>query len=122
MLIPASAAMNMHSFDKQDKDLAPICSGNGEIKWIKLSEFYKTGKITFLEQASVDDSSEQNNNIDNTCSTCSIYNQLDNHAIELNGFSLILNNLASEVVISSSRHFTEASVLTPSSRDPPSLM
>lgn len=121
MLIPASAAMNMHSLDITDKDLAPICSGNGEIKWIKLSEFYQTGKINFLEQVPISETNEQSDTSNNGCSICSVYNQLDNHAIELIVNSIVIDDLLSEAAISPLKHFTKRSALNPSSRDPPSL-
>jgi len=122
MLIPANAAMNMHSLDITDKDLAPICSGNGEIKWIKLSEFYQTGKINFLEQVPVSETNEQSDTSNNgSCSICSVYNELDNHAIELIANSIVIDGLLSEDAISALKYFTKRSALNPSSRDPPSL-
>jgi len=33
MLMPASAAMNMSTANMKNKDIAPICSGNGQIRF-----------------------------------------------------------------------------------------
>ncbi|XPF92912.1 DUF2946 family protein [Colwellia sp. RE-S-Sl-9] len=120
ILMPASAAMNMHASNMQVNDLAPICSGNGKIRWIKLSEYYQTGKLTFLEKPSVSDKTEQNNN---TCPICSIYTQLDNLSTGLvSAHSLTLDNQTYQARFNFLQHFTQRNTLTPSSRDPPSLI
>jgi hypothetical protein len=121
MLMPASAAMNMSTANITNKDIAPICSGNGRIRWIKLSEYYETGKLSFIEKPPVDETSEKNDNTENTCSICSIYKQLDNHSIGLITYTFVIQNITSEAPVHFLQHFTKRSSLTPSSRDPPFL-
>ncbi|WP_353647158.1 DUF2946 family protein [Colwellia sp. UCD-KL20] len=123
ILMPASAAMNMYTSNMQDSDLAPICSGNGKIRWIKLSEYYQTGKLTFLEKPSISDETEQNNKTNSTCPICSIYTQLDNLSTGLvSAHSLTLDNQTYQARFNFLQHFTQHNTLTPSSRDPPSLI
>lgn len=121
MLMPASAAMNMSTANITNKDIAPICSGNGQIRWIKLSEYYETGKLSFIEKPLVGETSEQNDNTENTCSLCSLYKQLDNHSTALIAHLFVIGHITSEAPISFLQHFTKRSSLSPSSRDPPFL-
>lgn len=122
MLMPASAAMNMYALDIKNQDITPVCSGNGKVRWIKLSDFYETGKITFLEVEPQNSSTEEGHNTNKACPICSIYNQLDNLSIGLITHTFIIEKNTSEVPISFIAHFTKRSILTPSSRDPPFLI
>ncbi|WP_426359099.1 hypothetical protein ACPUVO_02315 [Pseudocolwellia sp. HL-MZ19] len=121
MLIPTSAAMGIYTANMKNKDIAPICSGNGQMRWIKLSDYYETGKLSFIEQPASDVPSEQEDNSKNSCSICSIYKQLDNHSTGLIAHDLVIENITSEAPLSFLQHFTKRSSLSPSSRDPPFL-
>lgn len=77
LLIPASAMSHAYN-TSNNPDLAPICNGSGSIQWISLSEYDKTGKITFVTP------SNENSTLPNTasdtenCSLCSFFSSIDN--------------------------------------------
>ncbi|WP_426369518.1 hypothetical protein [Pseudocolwellia sp. HL-MZ7] len=113
--------MSIYTANMKNKDIAPICSGNGQMRWIKLSEYYETGKLNFIEKPALGEPSDQTDDTNNTCSICSIYKQLDNHSTGLIAHALVIENITSEAPLSFLQHFTKRSSLSPSSRDPPFL-
>lgn len=116
MVLPASAAMHASTVSFKNKDITAICSGNGKVRWIKLSDYYQTGELTFIEPSNT---TEQTNKINNTCSLCSLFNHFDYNDIGLTFNNLIIENNVFETPISFLQHFTKRITLTPSSRDPP---
>ncbi|MGJ8693059.1 MAG: hypothetical protein ACSHW0_11325 [Thalassotalea sp.] len=73
-LSPAFA--NSHNFASAlvNEDYAPICNGSGTIKWISLSSYYQTGKITFVTAPTT----ELNEQVQiSDCSTCTLFNSTD---------------------------------------------
>lgn len=72
VLTPANASIQ--ALAAKNSDLAPICSGNGKIRWLSLSVYYQTGKMTFVELPSSPD-----NKPPNTCPTCSLFTTLEQH-------------------------------------------
>lgn len=116
MLLPASAAIHVSTVNFNDKEITAICSGDGKVRWIKLSNYYQTGKLTFIEPPS---KTEQTNKINNTCSLCSLFNHFDHSYISLDFNNLIIEGNVFETPISFIPHFTKRTTLTASSRDPP---
>lgn len=75
VIAPANASMQARHSILQNADLAPICNGTGKIRWIKLSDYYQTGKITLVEPAVIN--GETNDSVNNNCPICSLFTQLD---------------------------------------------
>lgn len=123
LLMPASAAMNMHGLNAKNENIAAICSGTGEIRWVNLTSFYQTGKLTYVDAPSLESNNdnEPSHSVNNACSVCSVVNHQDHNAIELITHFFAIDVANSEAPFSIIPRFTKLSVLSFSSRDPPSL-
>jgi len=116
VFFPANASMHAALAKTKNKDITAICSGNGKVKWVKLSEFYLTGTLVFVEAPS---NTEQVQNSNNTCAICSVFNHLDHNDMGLMVNTLHINDGVNTLAISFYQNFTQQITLIPSSRDPP---
>lgn len=114
LFTPANATVHPSFLNDQQKELTAICSGNGKIRWINLTDFYATGKITFVKPIST-----TNKNINNNCQSCIYYSSLDNNDAGLLFHSINNKNTHKPTKINFLARYIKQIVLAPQSRDPP---
>lgn len=111
---PANATAHPTFLNAQQKELTAICSGNGKVRWINLTDFYTTGKITFVEPINT-----PNKDINNNCQSCIFYSSLDNNDAGLSFHSINSKSIQQPTKINFLTRYIKQIVLAPQSRDPP---
>jgi len=112
---PANATVHSSFLNDQNLELTAICSGNGKIRWINLTDFYATGNITFVEPTS----STNNDTNKNNCQSCVCYSSLDNIDTALLTDSINGKYLQTSTRINFLTRNIKQTVVAPQSRDPP---
>lgn len=114
---PANASMQKLHNINQNEDLAPICNGTGKIRWVKLSDYYETGKLIFVELPSSKNDTSQKYQV--KCSVCSAFTALDDDVEQsvLQIFSLDFT--PHNIEISHSKNYFKQAVASANSRAPP---
>lgn len=120
VLTPVNASMRSLHAATKNEDLAPICNGTGQVRWIKLSDYYQTGKLNFIEfPTSTTDDKSQNNQI--KCSFCSIFSSFDDDYIALSSPYSPLNTVLQNLYIFHSKQYLKQTFASANSRAPPEL-
>ena len=116
VIAPANANMQKLHNTVQNEDYAPICNGTGKIRWIKLSDYYQTGKITFVELPNPTNDNASNSN--NSCPICSLFTQLDDN-LALTNAILLFDKAVFSSVSSLTKAYFKQEVASANARAPP---
>lgn len=102
----------------QNADLAPICNGTGKIQWVSLSEYYQTGKITFIEAEQ--EPLSNGNNESNKCPICLTFSNIDDDVDSLLQAKLNLDcKIHSKPLFFPQVQYLKQQVASANSRAPP---
>ena len=118
MVAPTSAMAHSATLDIQNEDLAPICNGTGKVRWISLSEYYKTGKINVVEPPASSEN-EQTDNTQTNCPICSLFTQIDDDNSALIPHTLFIDNSVLHGVFKHTQHAFKQETASANSRAPP---